>query len=116
MDFSSIAQYNEASEKQEKIPYPKVMCFAAALLHYDFHTPSVIRYADDNYTASYCDIDWNLNQLRSVLSDHEFEELERVFRVGSPNKLVATSSIETFLTYWQYDNHSTLEEKWKSKE
>eukprot|EP00957_Ditylum_brightwellii_P089359 6803796-Ditylum_brightwellii.AAC.1 len=50
-----------------------------------------------------------MNQLRSVLSAHEFEELERVFRVGSPNKLVATSSRENALTYWQYGNHPTLE-------
>jgi len=109
MDFSSIAQYNEAFEQQEKIPFPKVMCFAAALLHYDFHIPSVIRYAGNNYTASYRDIDWIMDQLRSVLSPHEFEELERVFKVGSPNKLVATSSRENFLTYWRYGNHSTLE-------
>eukprot|EP00957_Ditylum_brightwellii_P172434 13128057-Ditylum_brightwellii.AAC.1 len=50
-----------------------------------------------------------MDQLRGGLSAHEFEELERVFRVSSPNKLVTTSSRENFLTYWRYGNQSTLE-------
>eukprot|EP00957_Ditylum_brightwellii_P017918 1350001-Ditylum_brightwellii.AAC.1 len=50
-----------------------------------------------------------MDQLRSVLSAYKFEVLERVFRVGSPTKLVATSSRENFLTYWWYGNHSTSE-------
>eukprot|EP00957_Ditylum_brightwellii_P078477 5967106-Ditylum_brightwellii.AAC.1 len=50
-----------------------------------------------------------MKQLRSILSAHELEDLERVFRVGSHNKLVATSSRENVLTYWWYGNHSTLE-------
>eukprot|EP00957_Ditylum_brightwellii_P195757 14914169-Ditylum_brightwellii.AAC.1 len=50
-----------------------------------------------------------MDQLRSALSAHEFEELEQVFRVGSPIKPVATSSRENFLPYWRYGNQSTLE-------
>eukprot|EP00957_Ditylum_brightwellii_P210646 15365213-Ditylum_brightwellii.AAC.1 len=79
------------------------------LKEYDFHIPSVIRYASNNYTASYKDVYYILNNIQSNLPPETFAEVERVFKVGSPNKLVAISTREKILTYQRYGNHSTLE-------
>ena len=63
------------------------MNFAAALLHYDFHIPSVIRYAGNNYTASYRDINWILNKIKSIVPPETYDEVERVFKIACLNKL-----------------------------
>eukprot|EP00957_Ditylum_brightwellii_P063386 4811221-Ditylum_brightwellii.AAC.1 len=55
-DFSSIPEYNEAFQEQDTIPFNKTMNFAAAAAHYNFHIPSVIRFAGGNYTTEYRDI------------------------------------------------------------
>eukprot|EP00957_Ditylum_brightwellii_P098485 7503013-Ditylum_brightwellii.AAC.1 len=85
------------------------MNFAAAVLHYDFHISSAIRYAGNNYTALYRDINWILNKIKSIVPPEIYDEVERVFKVGSPIKLVAASTRGNVLTYWRYGNHSTLE-------
>eukprot|EP00957_Ditylum_brightwellii_P150965 11495018-Ditylum_brightwellii.AAC.1 len=73
------------------------MNFAAALLHYDFHIPSVISYAGNNYTASYRDLNWILNKIKSIIPPETYDEVERVFKAGYPNKVDATSTRENFL-------------------
>ena len=89
------------------------MNFAAAAIHYNFHIPSVIRYAGNNFTAAYRDIDEILNKIKKIIPHENFLEIERVFRVGSPNILVAESSRKNFMTYWRYRNHKLLEKNMK---
>ena len=72
------------------------MKFAAAAIHYNFHLPSVIRYTGNNYTADYRDIDWTLNKVKDIIPADGYSELERVFKIGSPNILIAESSRENF--------------------
>eukprot|EP00957_Ditylum_brightwellii_P013104 990141-Ditylum_brightwellii.AAC.1 len=89
------------------------MNFAAAAIHYNFHIPSVIRFAGGNYTAEYRDIEDILKKIKQIIPHEKLLEVERVFKVGSPNILIAESSEENFMTYWRYGNHKSLEKNMK---
>eukprot|EP00957_Ditylum_brightwellii_P014964 1128122-Ditylum_brightwellii.AAC.1 len=77
------------------------MNFAAAAIQYNFHMPSAIRFAGKNYTAEYRDIEDTLKKINHIIPHENFLEGERVFKVGSPNILIAESSKENFMTYWR---------------
>eukprot|EP00957_Ditylum_brightwellii_P050760 3848755-Ditylum_brightwellii.AAC.1 len=44
-DFSPTPEYYEVFQEQDAIPLNKIVNFAAAAIHYNFHIPSVIRFA-----------------------------------------------------------------------
>eukprot|EP00957_Ditylum_brightwellii_P193121 14704144-Ditylum_brightwellii.AAC.1 len=85
------------------------MKFTTATLYYNLHLPSVIRYAGNNYTTAYQDIDDILRNIKGIVPPENYAKVERVFQVGSPAMLKAESSRENFLIYWRYGNHSTLQ-------
>ena len=99
-DFTSLSLYNTSFEKQQQIPFSRIMKFTAAALHYNFHIPSVIRYIGNNYTAAFRDVKKVLNRVKDIVPPHICKDLERIFKTGAPRYMVAESSRDNFLTYW----------------
>ena len=78
--------------QDEKVIFPcRIQLMLATALHYNFHTPSVYRYLQGNYTGAWQDIPSLLAYLQGKVLDDCITHIERVFTVESPAKLVVHS-------------------------
>ena len=107
-EFSSLRDYDLNYDKQEEIPDFRLKMLLSAALHYNFHLPSVYRYLQGNYTCAWRNLSELMAYLKDRIPDDCCEHLERVFKVGSPAKMVAHSTHENFLKYKRYGNHSSI--------
>jgi hypothetical protein len=69
----------------------------ACFLHFNFDTPSVVRYIGGQHTAEHHDVPAILRELsRTQVDPIVLADLERVFTVGFPAFCNATASEENF--------------------
>ena len=74
-----------------EIPKERIEMFNAALIHFNLDPALVIRYIQGELTASHRDIETALSQLQPLVdtgnfSQTDFGDLERIYKVGCPNK------------------------------
>jgi hypothetical protein len=83
----------------------------ACFLHYNFDTPTVVRFIGGQHTAAHRDISAILRELRRADVDHDvLADLERVFTMGSPAYCNASATERNFRAFFEYGNHKTITE------
>ena len=109
-DFSAIAEYNRDWATQTSIPKDRVENFLAALIHYNLDMGAVIRYAGNNYTAEYRDVDTILQEIERAVSPDILEQCRRILKQGSPTKMHGDMSRKNYEAYRKYGNEPTIEQ------
>ena len=75
----------------------RVRLFLAALIHYDLDIPTLIRYLGGNYTGEYRDLQETVQILKDSQCDPTvISDLEKIFRIGCPMKMNASSTKKNF--------------------
>jgi hypothetical protein len=83
----------------------------ACFLHYNFDTPTVVRYIGGQHTAAHRDVPAILLELRRANVDADvLADLERVFTVVSPAVCNAEATERNFRAFMEYGNHKTITE------
>ena len=87
----------------------RVQKMLAAILHYDMDIPTVIRFLGNNYTGEYRNSDKIIAILKETECNEEIiKDLQRLYNIGAPNKLNASSSHQNFLDFFRYGNHTSI--------
>ena len=82
----------------------------AATLDYDLDVPTLIRFLGGNYTGEYRTIEDTIKILKDTKCNEKvIEDLQRLFKTGSPNYMNASSTHKNFLDFFRYGNHSTID-------
>ena len=82
--------------------------FAAALLHYNLHVGSVIRFCGQNYTNAHLDPRKIVHKLRNIAPKPIQDYVLRALTVGAPSKISGHSTSENFWSYKRYGNHKSI--------
>ena len=109
IQFADITTPNKEYANQKSINITRVKKLLAATFHYNMDIPTVIRFLGNNYTGEYK----NTEEIITILKDSNCEEevvcdLQRLYKIGAPNKLNASSSHQNFLEFFRYGNHSSI--------
>ena len=80
-----------------------------ALFYYDLDVPTLIRFLGGNYTGEYRDVTSTIETLqKSNCNPKIIDDLRKIFTIGCPIKLVASTSRENFLHFFHYGNHTSI--------
>ena len=72
----------------------------AAILRYDLDVPTLIRFLGGNYTGEYRKIEDTIKILKDTkCNEKNIEDLQRLFKTGSPNYMNASSTHKNFLDF-----------------
>ena len=71
---------------------------------------AVIRYAGNNYTAEYRDVDTILQEIERAVSPDILEQCRRILKQGSPTKMQGDMSHKNYEAYRKYGNEPTIEQ------
>jgi hypothetical protein len=83
----------------------------ACFLHYNFDSPTVVRYIGGQHTVAHQDVLAILRELRRANVDADLlADLERVFTVGCPAVCNAEATERNFHAFMEYGNHKTITE------
>ena len=109
IEFMDLRNPIENYQDQKTINIARVRKMLAAVCFYNLDIPTIIRFLGNNYTGEYR----NINKILQVLEDTRcdiqvIKDLERLFCIGSPNRLNATSTHKNYLDYFRYGNHSSI--------
>ena len=108
VDFSKLQEYDPDYATQTEIPQERIKMFMACLFHYDLSVANVMRYANDNYTGAYRDIQASIDKMRGKVDDDLLELYAQVMLFGAPSHFVAESTRENFLLHWRNGNHPSI--------
>ena len=109
IQFANIKEPIKNYSSQTSINTTRVQKMLASLIHYDMDVPTVIRFLGNNYTGEYRDSKSIVKTLTDTNCDEEIiNDLQRLFEIGAPNKLNASSSHKFFLEFFRYGNHSSI--------
>ena len=109
INFTTIKNHIPNYQDQKAIDPNRVKLFLAALLHYELDIPTLIRYLGGNYTANYR----NTNRTIQISEDTKcppkvISDLKKIFTLGCPMKMIASSSRKNFLDFLRYGNHKSI--------
>jgi len=108
IDFRPLSLINKAYASQTKIPTIRLTQFTAAILHYNFHIASVIRFCGNNYINSHLNPESIKHKLQGVVPADIVDYVYRALSVGAPSRINATSSAKNFWEYLRYGNHKSI--------
>jgi hypothetical protein len=110
VDFRPLRTlWNDDSWKtMETYDHARIAMMTACAIHYDGDIPSVVRYIGGPFTDQHRDTTGILARCKPILDSTDYNDLERLFRVGVPAKCNAYSSDENFREYQRYGNHKTV--------
>jgi hypothetical protein len=92
------------------IPHLKGLV-TACFLHFNFNTPTVVRYIGGQHTAAYRDVPAILAELwRANVDPGVLANLKRNFTLGSPSFCNANATERNFRAFLAYGNHKTITE------
>jgi hypothetical protein len=111
LDFTPLREGIPANlSTPDLIPHLKGLV-TACFLHFNFDTPTVVRYIGGQHTAAHRDVPVNLAELRRANVDPGvLADLERIFTLGSPSFCNANATERNFRAFLAYDNHKTITE------
>jgi len=109
VEFVSIRNPVLNYANQSEIDIKRRQKMLAALLYYDLDVPTLIRFLGGNYTGEYRDVSSTIKILQeSNCNPTVINDLKKIFTIGCPNKLVASTSRENFLHFFHYGNHTSI--------
>ena len=84
----------------------------AALLHFDGNVADLVRWAGGPHVAEHLNHASILQRLADANVDEAvIDHLHRIFFDGIPAKCNETSTEQNFVAYYQYGNHSTVDDE-----
>lgn len=107
-DFSPLSMPRPDYAQQTSISIDRRMLFMSALMHYNFHAASVIRYSRGNYTNDHLSPHEICESLTGIVPAHILSYVRRALVTGAPSQINGHSSLKNFNTYFKYGNHSTI--------
>jgi len=107
-DFRPLSKIDPDFATRSSIPMDRKMQFTAALLHYNFHAASVIRFCGNNYTNTHIDLQQLRANLQNIVPDNIICYVIRALTVGAPSFINGHNSRKNFLDYYRYGNHHTI--------
>ena len=107
-DFSPLSEYNTNFQLQTSISSTRTRQFMAAILHYNFHVGSVIRYCGKNYTNEHINIKNLIQKIKNIVPFHILEYVRQRLTVGAPSLIKGHNPRKKFLQYYTYGNHTTI--------
>ncbi len=100
----------EHSASETTLSQERIRLSSAALLRQGCNVEKLVRYIGGPHLATHRDIHRILRKLRPSCPQHHLDELNRIFTIGAPKLVNATNTEENFLHYYQYGNHSTVDQ------
>jgi hypothetical protein len=92
------------------IPHLKGLV-TACFLHFNFDTPTVVRYIGGQHTVAHRNVPAILAKLRRDNVDPDvLADLRRIFTLGSPSFCNANATERNFRAFLAYGNHKTITE------
>jgi len=107
-DFRPLSSPDLTYSTRTHIPNERKLQFLAAILHYNFHVASVIRYCGNNYTNSHINVPYLVSKLQHIVPSSILTYIQRALTVGPPSFINGHNPRSTFLEYQKYGNHSTI--------
>jgi hypothetical protein len=80
----------------------------AALLHYNGKVADVVRFIGGEHVSAHRDIPTTINRLRGIVDPDVLKDLERVFTLGVPGYVNASSTQANLAEYVAYGNHKSI--------
>ena len=109
IQFADITNPIKNFATQKSIDMTRVKKLLAVTFHYEMDIPTAIRFLGNNYTGEYKNSENIMKTLKQSKCDEEVvHDLQRLYKIGAPNKLNASSSYQRFLEFFRYGNHSSI--------
>jgi len=102
VDFRKLSNANINYASQLEIPLQRRQLFLAAILQYDLHVPSLIRFLGNFFTNEH------LDHHAVAAPPHVIKYAFRALHTGTPSKFHGHSSSKTFWDYKKYKNHESI--------
>jgi hypothetical protein len=112
VDFTSLKGFDPDWSSRTQLSAERQAFTTACFLHYKLDTPSVVRWIGGPHVAAHRDVALVLKKLKPSIDPTILQNLERIFRFGSPAQCNATASDKNFQAFLQYSNHKTIEQDW----
>ena len=107
-DFRPLSKYNTNFQSQTSISSTRTRQFMAAILHYNFHVGSVIRYCGNNYTNEHINVKQLLQKIKNIVPSRILEYVQQRLTIGAPSLIKGHNPRTNFLQYYAYGNHTTI--------
>jgi len=108
IDFRSLSEINTSYATQTSINKSRSIKFLAALLHYNFDVPTVIRFCGNNYVNAHIDPIALRKQLTGIVPETIINYVCRSLITGAPSQINAHTTSKNFWTYLRYGNHVSI--------
>jgi len=108
VDFRPLSDINLSYANQTTIPHSRLLRFQAAILHYNFRIPSLIRFCGNNYVNSHLNPKAIRARLTGIVPSHIVDYVFRALSTGAPTKINAYSTSQNFWDYLRYGNHASI--------
>jgi hypothetical protein len=109
IDFTPLRQGISTNLPTPELIVTTQSLVTACFLHFNFDTPSVVRYIGGQPIAAHCDVPAIMKELRRAGVDPAvLADLERIYTVGSPALCSAATTEKNFRAFMAYGNHKTI--------
>lgn len=110
--FHGIRGYPTDWETRTEVDTERVAMATAGLLHFNGSVADLVRWIGGPHVGAHRDHEAILHNLeRSEVETQVIQDLRRIFVSGIPAKCQAVSTEENFTAYYNYGNHTTVEEE-----
>ena len=113
LDFRPLSSIDEKFAARTTIPFTRTRQFMAAILHYNFHVGSLIRYCGNNYTNAHIDVPTLIDKIKHIVPTNILNYVENRLTIGAPSFIRGHNTRSNFLDYYRYGNHTTIEKNQK---
>ena len=108
IDFTGLREYNPNWSEQMEISSEKMNTFLACLLHYNLDISMVFRFASNNYTGEFRNLEETEKTLSPLVDKELIENYKKAMLQGCPNHFVAESSRSNAMLYWRKGNNPSI--------
>ena len=113
LDFRPLSSIDEKFASRTDIPTTRTRQFMAAILHYNFHVGSLVRYCGNNYTNAHIDVPNLIQKIKNIVPTNILHYVEKRLTIGAPSFIRGHNTRSNFLDYYQYGNHTTIDKNQK---
>ena len=107
-DFTWLRTYDPDWESQVSINPEKYKAFTASLFHYNMDVSMVMRYASNNYTGKYRDVQAVVSRIQHIVNPDLLTDYVAAMTIGCPWHFVAETTRENALLYWRKRNSNNV--------
>ena len=97
----------------DDVPSPvfrELQSVSHCLVEVYLHVANIIRFAGNNYTGGFCNIQKAIEKIQGKADDDLLAQYAWVMLIGAPAHFVAKSSHENAMLHWQIGNHPSVDQ------